>query len=157
MPRTTSAISERDLEVLDFVARFGLVPSSAVGTWARTAQTVTYARQRRWVERGLVQLIEPINGSGRLLVCTREGLRAVGRDGLGTGRVSVGRRPHAIVVAQVGATLERDGHVGSQRARVGGDRGSGAPPPLLGRAERRTVSSPRSGSAQRRPGDRGGT
>ena len=111
MPRTTSAISERDLEVLDFVARFGLVASSAVGTWARTAQAVTYARQRRWVERGLVQLIEPINGSGRLLVCTREGLRAVGRDGLGPGRVSVGRRPHAIVVAHVGATLERDGHV----------------------------------------------
>jgi hypothetical protein len=109
MPRATSAISERDLEVLDFVARFGLVPSSEVAVWAQTAQTVSYSREGRWLAHGLVEALEPINGSGRLLVCTREGLRAVGREALGPGRVSVGRRPHAIAVAQVAAALEREG------------------------------------------------
>ena len=50
MPRATSAISERDLEVLDFVARFGLVPSSEVAIWAETAQTVSYSREGRWLD-----------------------------------------------------------------------------------------------------------
>jgi hypothetical protein len=109
MPRTTTAISKRDLDVLDFVARFGLVPAQAVRTWAGTGGTVSYERERRWLEHGLVEALEPINGSGRLLVCTRDGLRAVGRDALGPGRVSVGRRPHAIAVAEIAAMLEREG------------------------------------------------
>jgi hypothetical protein len=107
MPRTTTAISERDLEILDFVARFGLAPARAVAAWAGTGQTVSYARERRWLMHRLIESLEPINGSGRLLVCTREGLRAAGRDGLGPGRVSIGRRPHAIAVAQVAAIFER--------------------------------------------------
>jgi hypothetical protein len=109
MPRTTTAISERDLDVLDFVARFGLVPARAVRAWAGTAATVSYERERRWLLHGLVETLEPINGSGRLLVCTRDGLRAVGRDRLGPGLISVGRRPHAIAVVEIAATLEREG------------------------------------------------
>lgn len=109
MPRTTTAISERDLEVLGFVARFGLVPASAVAAWAGTGQTVSYAREARWLGHGLVDALEPINGSGRLLVCTSDGLRAVGLDALGPGHVSMGRRPHAIAVAQVAARLEGEG------------------------------------------------
>jgi hypothetical protein len=109
MPRATTAISERDLEVLAFVARFGLVPACAVATWAGTGQTVSYAREARWMEHRLVDTLEPINGSGRLLVCTSDGLRAVGRESLGPGRISVGRRPHAIAVARVAARLEREG------------------------------------------------
>ena len=109
MPRATTAISDRDLEVLAFVARFGLVPACAVAEWAGTAQSVSYAREARWLRHGLVEAVEPIGRSGRLLVCTRDGLRAVGREGLGAGWVSVGRRPHAIAVAHVAARLEREG------------------------------------------------
>jgi hypothetical protein len=109
MPRATTAISERDLEVLAFVARFGLVPAFAAAAWAGTGQTVSYAREARWLAHGLVDALEPINGSGRLLVCTSDGLRAVGLEALGPGRVSVGRRPHAIAVAQVAAGLECEG------------------------------------------------
>ncbi len=109
MPRMTTAISERDLEVLDFVARFGLVPAQAVRVWAGTGETVSYGRERRWLANGLAEALEPINGSGRLLLCTRDGLRAVGREGLGPGYVSVGRRPHAVAVARVAAPFERDG------------------------------------------------
>lgn len=109
MPRTTSLISARDLEVLLFVARFGVVPSSAIAASAKTGQTVSYGRESRWIEHQLVRTLEPINGSGRLLVCTREGLRAVGLQGLGPGYVSVGRRPHAIAVATLAAQLESEG------------------------------------------------
>jgi hypothetical protein len=109
MPRATTAISERDLEVLSFVARFGLVPAAAVAAWAGTGQTVSYGREARWLTHHLVELVEPVNGSGRLLVCTREGLRAVGREALGSGLMSVGRRPHAIAVAQLAAAMEREG------------------------------------------------
>lgn len=109
MPRATTAISERDLEVLAFVARFGLVPASAVAAWAGTSQTVSYGREGRWIANGLVDVLEPINGSGRLLACTRDGLRVVGMEALGPGQVSIGRRPHAIAVALVAANLEREG------------------------------------------------
>ena len=108
MPRATTAISERDLEVLTFVARFGLVPASVVAAWAGTSQTVSYAREGRWIEHRLVDVVEPINGSGRLLSCTRDGLRVVGLEALGPGGVSIGRRPHAIAVAQLAAKLERE-------------------------------------------------
>jgi hypothetical protein len=109
MPRATTAISERDLEVLAFVARFGLVPASAVAAWAGTSRTVSYSRERRWIANGLVDVLEPINGSGRLLACTRDGLRVVGMEALGPGYLSIGRRPHAIAVAELAAKLEREG------------------------------------------------
>jgi hypothetical protein len=122
VPRATTAISARDLEVLDFVARFGLVPSCAVAAWAGTGQSVSYAREGRWLSHALVSLLEPINGSGRLLTCTRDGLRAVGREALGPGGVSVGRRPHTIAVAQVAAALEREGQaVLSERELAAGE------------------------------------
>ena len=67
------------------------------------------AVRARWVANGLVDLLEPINGSGRLLACTRAGLRVVGMEALGPGQVSIGRRPHAIAVALLAANLEREG------------------------------------------------
>lgn len=109
MPRATASISDRDLEVLAFVARFGLVPASAVADWAGTARSVSYGREARWLKHGLVELVDPIGRSGRLLVCTMDGLRAVGLEGFGPGRISVGRTPHAIAVAHAAAGLERQG------------------------------------------------
>lgn len=37
--KRTHRISERDLEVLEFIARYGVVPRSAVAMWAGTART----------------------------------------------------------------------------------------------------------------------
>ena len=102
-------ITDRDLEVLEFVARFGLVPGAAAARWAGTSHSVTYRREARWREHGLVRVLPSVAGSGRLLTCTREGLRAVGREGLRPARVSVGGVRHAATVAWVAAELERRG------------------------------------------------
>jgi hypothetical protein len=102
-------ITPRDLEVLEFVARFGLVPGSAAARWAGTSRSVTYRREARWREHRLVGVLPSVAGSGRLLTCTREGLLAVGREGLRPVRVSLGGVRHAATVAWVAAELERRG------------------------------------------------
>jgi hypothetical protein len=99
-------ITDRDLEVLEFVARFGLVPGSAAARWARTSRSVTYRREARWRAHGLVRVLPSVAGSGRLLTCTRDGLQAVSREGLRPARVSVGGVRHAATVAWVAAELE---------------------------------------------------
>lgn len=126
MPRATSRISSRDLEVLQFVARFGVVPASAAAHSADTRRSVTYRREERWRKHGLIRVLPDVAGSGRLLACTPEGLRAVGREELRAARVSLGRVPHAIAVAQVAAELERKGQeVLSEREIIATERREG--------------------------------
>jgi hypothetical protein len=45
-----------DLEVLEFIARQGVVPREAVAIWADTRRAVTAARERRLREAGLVEV-----------------------------------------------------------------------------------------------------
>lgn len=40
-------ISFRDLQVLDFICRFGVVNRAAVSSWADTGRSVTLDRERR--------------------------------------------------------------------------------------------------------------
>lgn len=111
MPRAKKAerITERDLEVMEFVARCGMVPREVVGLWAGTKRAVTAARVRRLREAGLVEVWPGVGGSGRLVLCRRSGLRAVGRDELSTPRPSLASVHHSAVVARVMAQLERSG------------------------------------------------
>lgn len=106
--RKTERITEKDLAVLEFVARFGVVPREVVGRWAGTGRAVTAARERRLREAGLVE-VWPGVGSGRLVVCRRSGLQAVGRDELSTPRLSLATVRHSAVVARIAAQLERAG------------------------------------------------
>lgn len=123
--RRTDRISKRDLEVLEFVARYGVVPREVVGLWAGTARAVTAARERRWREAGLVE-VWPGLGSGRLVGCKRAGLRAVGRDELAEPRLSYAAVQHSAVVARVGAELEQAGHqVLSEREILARERAEG--------------------------------
>ncbi len=107
--KRTDRISERDLEVLEFIARLGIVPRSAVGLWAGTARTATVTRERRLRRAGLVAVQPGFGLSDRLVLCTRAGLRASGRAELSTARPSLARIPHEAVVARLAAMLERDG------------------------------------------------
>jgi hypothetical protein len=77
--RRSSRISQRDLEVLEFIARLGVVPREAVAIWAGTARAVTAARERRLRGAGLVEVWSGFGASGRIVVCTRGGLKAVCR------------------------------------------------------------------------------
>jgi len=120
-------ISERDLEVLDFVARFGLVPRSAVEVWAHTKRSVTLARERRLREAGLLEVCSGVWGESRILVCTKTGLKAVGRGDLRPARFSLASVGHESVVAEIAATFERRGEqLLSEREMLAAERAEGA-------------------------------
>jgi hypothetical protein len=99
----------RDLEVLEFVARFGVVPREVVALWAGTGRAVTAARERRLREAGLVEGLPGVGDSGRLVLCTRDGLRAVFRGELPVPRFSPGTVRHTAVAARVAVQLELAG------------------------------------------------
>src|SRR3954469_5711243 len=81
-------ISPRDMEVLDFIARFGVVPRHAVAVWAGTARTVTIVREGRLRKAELIRVVRGFGEVGPLCVCTKLGLAATGRTELRTARVS---------------------------------------------------------------------
>lgn len=108
--RRTDRISQRDLEVLEFVARFGVVPRQAAATWAGTARAVTAARERRLREAGLIEVRPGFGDTGRIVICKRAGLRACCREELPTPRPSPATLIHSVACAHVAAQLERDGY-----------------------------------------------
>jgi hypothetical protein len=109
MPRTTERITERDLDVLTFIARYGTVPRGAVSTWAATARSVSLARERRLRLAGLVESRHGFGSAERLLIATRSGLRACSLQELGVARPSPATLRHETVLARLGAALERGG------------------------------------------------
>jgi hypothetical protein len=124
--KRTDRVSERDLEVLEFVARFGTVPREVVAVWAGTGKAVTEARERRLRLAGLVKVLPAVGDTGRLVLCTRDGLRAVFRGELPVPRFSPGTVRHTAAVARVAVHLERDGHrVISEREILARERAAG--------------------------------
>ena len=124
--RRTDRISERDLEVLEFVARFGVVPRRVISFWAGTGRAVTAAREKRLREAGLIEVWPGIGTSGRIVVCTRDGLRAVCREALPVPRPSLASLVHASAAAYVAVQLEHDGQrVLSEREIVARERSEG--------------------------------
>jgi hypothetical protein len=107
--KRTDLISKRDVEVLEFIARFGVVPRAAVAIWAGTGRSVTAARQMRLRKAGLVVVSRGFGDSGPLLTATRSGLRACGRGDLSPARVSLALVRHESTVAALAATMERVG------------------------------------------------
>lgn len=101
-------ISQRDLEVLEFIGRLGLVPRDAVAHWAATSRTVTYERERRLLAADLIVR----SGFGtdlRLLAPTSLGLRACGRSDLRPPRHSPATLRHEALTARLAARIERGG------------------------------------------------
>src|SRR5919201_1484261 len=98
-------ISFKDLQVLDFICRFGVVNRTAVQWWAETGRSVTLDRERRLRETGLISAHPPIGRSGPLLAITSRGLRLADRSELGPARVSVWSVNHSIVCAQLAAHM----------------------------------------------------
>lgn len=107
--KRTDHISRRDVEVLEFIARFGVVPRSAVATWAATGKTATLVRERRLRESGLIEVRCGVWGEGKLLAATPTGLRACGLGDLSRARFSLATVDHESTVAELAARMERDG------------------------------------------------
>lgn len=124
--KRTDAISKRDLEVLEFVARFGVVSRDAVATWAGTKRTVTITRERRLREAGLIEVRGGVWGESKLLACTRVGLAAAGRPDLRVARFSLASCRHEVRVAELAARLEAAGErTLSEREIVARERSEG--------------------------------
>lgn len=109
MGKRIGYISRRDVEVLEFIARFGIVPRSAVQIWAGTARTATLVRERRLREAGLIEVRCGVWGEGKLVACTRVGLRVAGRSELRPARFRLETVGHESAVAELAARLERAG------------------------------------------------
>jgi hypothetical protein len=106
--KRSDQISARDLEVLEFVARFGVVPRSAVSIWADTARSATIARETRLRKAGLLRVARAYGGQ-TLVLSTKPGLLACRRGELSTARLSGAAISHDTFVAELAAGLERNG------------------------------------------------
>jgi hypothetical protein len=126
--KRTDHISTRDLEVLGFIARFGVVPRSAVAVWANTARSVTIARESRLRKGGLIRVVRGYGDFGPLALCTRSGLRAAGHPELRTPRVSAAALSHETILARTAAEIERVGRrLISEREILALERAAGEP------------------------------
>jgi hypothetical protein len=125
--RRTDRINRRDLEVLEFIARFGSVPRSAAALWAGAARSVSYERERRLRLAGLIEVRRGFGDEESLLVATPLGLRACGRRELRPARHSPGTVGHEAAMARLAARLERGGEeVVSEREIGARERAEGA-------------------------------
>jgi hypothetical protein len=125
--RRTDRINRRDLEVLELIARYGTVPRPVVSRWAGTGRTVTYERERRLCDAGLLEVLRGPGEGERLLVATRAGRRACGRPDLAPARRSPATLRHEALLAALGARLEVGGErVLSEREIVAAERAAGS-------------------------------
>ncbi len=102
-------VSARDLEVLGFVARFGVVPRSAMAKWAGTAKTVTGEREKRLRDAGLLEVTRPWLSPEPVLVATADGIAASCQSELFKARLSPSTLRHFAAVAYLAASLESAG------------------------------------------------
>lgn len=125
--RRTDRINRRDLDLLEFIARYGTVPRPVLARRAGTGRTVTYERERRLRAAGLVEVIRGPGEGERLLVATRAGRRACGRPDLAAARPSPATLRHEALLAGLGARLEAGGaRVLSEREIVAAERAAGS-------------------------------
>ncbi len=95
--------------MLKFVGRFGVMQRAAVARWADTARTSTLQREKRLRDEGLLEVRKPWFSSEPVLLATKTGLAACGRDDLFPARVSAPTLRHFSIVAHLAAVMERDG------------------------------------------------
>jgi hypothetical protein len=107
--RRTDRVNQRDIEVLEFIARYGTVPRRAVATWAGSGRTVSFERERRLRLADLIVVRRGFDDDERLLAATPRGPRACNRIELRAARPSPATIHHEAVLAQLGAALERGG------------------------------------------------
>lgn len=126
--KRTDHISTRDLEILDFIARFGVVPRYVLARWANTGTTVTRARESRLEREGLIRVVRGYGRIGPICIVTKLGLKASGRRELRPARLSLAALTHDTVVAEFAADAERSGiSLLSEREVLARERAIGEP------------------------------
>jgi hypothetical protein len=122
--RRSDLINRRDLEILEFIARYGTVRREVLCHWSRSGRSVSYERERRLRAAGLVEILP--GPDGRLLIATSAGRRACGRTDLAAARPSLSSIGHETLLAALGARLElAGGQILSEREIVARERAEG--------------------------------
>ena len=100
----------RSLEGLDFLVRLGAADRMAWAVALGWSRATAYSHAARLKADGLIMCQPTTRGDGSLLLATRAGALAVGREGLGAGQAQgASRWAHARAVSWVAAFLERSG------------------------------------------------
>jgi hypothetical protein len=136
-------ITNRDRDVVDWIARIGAVEPVQVMYRFGMGRTVTYRRLTELEAAGLIERVRLIHGQPGLIVATLPGLRLCGLEHLGVARLSAGAAAHWQASSLVAVLLERKHGRGS----VGGVREIRA----AERATRARVASTRIGSSTHLP------
>jgi hypothetical protein len=124
--RRTDRINRRDLEVLEFLARFGTVPREVLARRSRCGRSVSYERERRLHEACLIDVVRGPGEGGRLLYATAAGRRACARPELAAARPSPATLHHETTLAAFAARLELAGErLLSEREIVAAERAEG--------------------------------
>jgi hypothetical protein len=122
--RRSDRINRRDLEILEFIARYGTVPREVLASWSGSGRSVSYEREWRLRAAGLIEILPGLDG--RLLIATTAGRRACGRSDLAAARPSPSSLGHETLLASLGARLELAGmQILSEREIVARERGEG--------------------------------
>jgi hypothetical protein len=87
-------ITNRDKDVVGWIARIGAVEPEHVMFRFRMGRTVTYRRLAAMESAGLVERFRLLHGRPALIVATKAGLRFCGLDHLGVAKVSAGAVAH---------------------------------------------------------------
>jgi hypothetical protein len=122
-------ITNRDIEIVDWIGRVGAADPVHVMARFRTGRTVTYRRLAALEAAGLVERSRLLHAQSGLTVATRAGLRLCGLEDLGVARVSAASVAHWRASTTVAVLLERRHGLGS----VGGVREIRAAERAIGR------------------------
>jgi hypothetical protein len=123
-------ITNRDRDVVDWIARIGAVQPEHVMFRFRMGRTVTYRRLAAMESAGLVERFRLLHGQPALIVATMAGLRFCGLEHLGVAKVSAGAAAHWQASTTTAVLFERHGgldSVGGVREIRAAQRATGRP------------------------------
>lgn len=100
-------ITNRDKDVVDWIARIGVVEPVQVMYRFGMGRTVTYRRLTELEAAGLIARVRLLHGQPGLIVATLAGLRLCGLEHLGVARLSAGAAAHWQASSMVAVLLER--------------------------------------------------
>lgn len=121
-------ITNRDRDIVDWIARVGAVEPAHVMFRFKMGRTVTYRRLAALEVAGLVERVRLLHGQPGLIVATKAGLRLRGLQALGVTKVSAGAARHWQASSLVAVILERHyglGAVGGVREIRAAERATG--------------------------------
>jgi hypothetical protein len=97
---------QRDLQVVRFIGRFGIVSLEHVMIELGCGRTAAYRRVARLIEKGLLERLDLVTDQPSVLRATKDGLR-YGGLGLGVAQVSPGAVRHWLVCADQALNIAR--------------------------------------------------